>query len=144
MKFVRNYLCWSLFNKAAFLYLATLLKKKLHHRCVPISFVKCLRMPFYRTLPASECCLYVFNQQNFHCLGKRVNLLITYAYCIFFPFRSSRPEVFSSKGVLKNVGKFTVKHLCPGLLWIKLPAWLVNLFTRVSSTGIFPWILRNL
>ena len=36
--------------------------------------------------------------------------------------RSSRPEVFIKKGVLKNFAKFTGKHLCRSLLSIKLQA----------------------
>ena len=38
-------------------------------------------------------------------------------------FRSSRPEVFSKKGVLKNVTKFTGKHMClrPATLSKKRP-----------------------
>ena len=33
----------------------------------------------------------------------------------FTIFRSSRPEVFCKKGVLKNFAKFTGKHLCQSL-----------------------------
>ena len=32
-------------------------------------------------------------------------------------FRSSRPEVFCKKGVLRNFAKFAVKHLCQSLLF---------------------------
>ena len=32
-------------------------------------------------------------------------------------YGSSRPEVFSKKGVLKNFAKFTVKHLCQSLFF---------------------------
>ena len=32
-------------------------------------------------------------------------------------FRSSRPEVFCEKGVLKNFTKFTEKHLCQSLFF---------------------------
>ena len=35
-------------------------------------------------------------------------------------FRSSRPEVFSKKGVLKNFAKFTEKHLFQGLFFNKI------------------------
>ena len=35
-------------------------------------------------------------------------------YCICC-FRSSRPEVFCKKDVLRNFAKFTGKHLCPSL-----------------------------
>ena len=33
-------------------------------------------------------------------------------------FRSSRPQVFYKKGVLKNLAKFTGKHLCQSLFLI--------------------------
>ena len=39
----------SLFNKVASLSPATLLKKRLWHRCFPVNFSKFLRTPFYRT-----------------------------------------------------------------------------------------------
>ena len=41
----------------------------------------------------------------------------------FKPFskhRSSRPEVFCKKGVLRNFGKFTEKHLCQILFFSKV------------------------
>ena len=38
----------------------------------------------------------------------------------FFFFRSSRPEVFCKKGVLKNFAKFIVKHLCHSLSFDKV------------------------
>ena len=46
-KFTGKHLCQSLFfNKVAGLRPATLLKKKLWHRCFPVNFVKFLRTPF--------------------------------------------------------------------------------------------------
>ena len=38
---------------------------------------------------------------------------------VFHIFRSSRPEVFSIKGVLRNFAKFTGKHLCQSLFFKK-------------------------
>ena len=35
-------------------------------------------------------------------------------------FRSSRPEVFYKKGVLRNFAKFTGKHLCQSLFFNKV------------------------
>ena len=47
-KFTGKHLCQSLFfNKVAGLRLATLLKKRLWHRCFPVNFVKFLRTPFF-------------------------------------------------------------------------------------------------
>ena len=47
-KFTGKHLCQSLFfNKVAGLRPATLLKKRLWHRCFPVNFVKFLRTPFY-------------------------------------------------------------------------------------------------
>ena len=46
-KFTGKHLCQSLFfNKVAGLRPATLLKKRLWHRCFPVNFVKFLRTPF--------------------------------------------------------------------------------------------------
>ena len=46
-KFTGKYLCQSLFfKKVADLRPATLLKKRLWHRCFPVNFVKFLRTPF--------------------------------------------------------------------------------------------------
>ena len=47
-KFTGKHLCQNLFfNKVAALRPATLLKKRLWHRCFPVSFVKFLRTPFF-------------------------------------------------------------------------------------------------
>ena len=35
-------------------------------------------------------------------------------------FRSSRPDVFCKKGVLRNFTKFTEKHLCQSLFFNKV------------------------
>ena len=47
-KFTGKHLCQSLFsNKVAGLRLATLLKKRLWHRCFPVNFLKFLRTTFF-------------------------------------------------------------------------------------------------
>ena len=52
--------------------------------------------------------------------------------------RSSHPEVFCKKGVLRNFAKFTKKHLCQSLFFNKVaglrPATLLK---RDSGTGFF-------
>ena len=55
------------------------------------------------------------------------------SYFVFlFSFRSSRPEVFSKKGVLKNFTILRGKHLCQSLHW-----------KRQKGTGVFLSILWN-
>ena len=63
-KFTGKRLCWSLFfNEVAGLP-ATLLKKRLQHRCFPVNFVKFSRTPFfYRTPPVAA---FVFNSSGDH------------------------------------------------------------------------------
>ena len=60
------------------------------------------------------------------------------------PSRTSRPEVFCKKIVLRNSVKFTGKHLSRSIFFNKVaglsPATLLK---RDSGTGIFLWILRN-
>ena len=51
-KFTGKHLCQSLFfNKVAGLRPATLLKKRLWHRCFPVNFAKFLRTPFLQNTP---------------------------------------------------------------------------------------------
>ena len=48
VKFTGKHLCQNLFfNKVAGLRPATLLKKRLWHRCFPVNFAKFLRTPFF-------------------------------------------------------------------------------------------------
>ena len=53
-------------------------------------------------------------------------------------YRSSRPKVFSKKGVLRNFAKFTGKHLYHSFFFKKVvslrPATLLK---RDSGTGVF-------
>ena len=52
--------------------------------------------------------------------------------------RSSRPEVFCKKGVLKNFAKFTGKHLCQSLLFNKVAGLkAATLLKKNSGTGVF-------
>ena len=47
-------------------------------------------------------------------------------------FRSSCPEVFYKKGVLRNFAKFTGKHLCQSLIFNKLAGLRPNFILDVS------------
>ena len=53
-KFTGKHLCCSLLlNKVEGLRPVTLLKKRLHHRCSPMTFTKFLRNFFYKALPVA-------------------------------------------------------------------------------------------
>ena len=81
-KFSGKHLCQSLFlNKIAGLRPATLLKKKLWHRCFPVKFAKFPRKPFHRT-PLGDCFwqvrfqdfwaykLALIEKNQYHCYNK--------------------------------------------------------------------------
>ena len=53
--------------------------------------------------------------------------------------RSSRPEVFYKKGVLKNFAKFTGKHQCQSLFLIKLLAEACNLIKKKTLAQVFSY-----
>ena len=61
-------------------------------------------------------------------------------------FRSSRPELFCKKGVLRNLAKFTGKHLCQSLFFNKVaglrPAILLKkgLWRKPPATA---WTYQN-
>ena len=55
---------------------------------------------------------------------------MSYVWC----FRSSRPEVFGKRGVLRNFAKFTGKHLCRSLFF--------NIVAGLRPTTFLKKILR--
>ena len=62
-------------------------------------------------------------------------------------FRSSRPEVFLGKGVLKIYSKFTGEHLCRSAISKKV-AWLLSPLWPLETLWIlyfirFPWGLQE-
>ena len=71
-------LCPSLFfDKVVDLRPATLLEKRLQHRCFPMDFAKPLRTPFHRTPPEDCFCNFdvsVNSVHNFSCFFKNANL----------------------------------------------------------------------
>ena len=71
-KFLGKHLCQSLFfNKVAGLRPATLLKKRLWHRCFPVIFMEFVRTHFFQRTPVSEHLLL-----NIH--GQRALLSLVY------------------------------------------------------------------
>ena len=67
VKFIGKHLCERLFsNKAAGLKPATLLKKRLWHRCFYVNFATFLRTPFfYRTPVAASTCTLLLLSKSF-------------------------------------------------------------------------------
>ena len=57
---------------------------------------------------------------------------------IRWKLRSSRPEVFCKKVVLKNFAKFTEKHLCQSLFLIKLQAF--TLVVKIWLCSGYFWV----
>ena len=49
---------------------------------------------------------------------------------LWFSFRSSHPEVFCKKRLLRNFTKFTGKHLCQSLAFIKVAGWGLQLYWK--------------
>ena len=51
--------------------------------------------------------------------------------------RSSRPDVFCEKGVLRNFAKFTGKHLCQSLFINKVAGGACNFIKKETLTQVF-------
>ena len=62
--------------------------------------------------------LQVYEKKLFH-TSSFMYFAFIFSECITNTSRSSRPEVFCKKGVLRNVVKFTGKHLCQSLFFNK-------------------------
>ena len=59
-------------------------------------------------------------------------------------YRSSHPEVFCKKGVLKNFAKFAEKHLCQKVFFDKVAGLrTATLLKKRLCKGVFLWILLN-
>ena len=124
-KFTVKHLCHNLFfNKVAHLRPATLSKKRLWHRCFPVTFVKFLKTPFFIEhlwwlLPTllvpvtSDANLRIFQYKLFRNIG--------YFNSIFFKFG----KVISSFCSIRMQGPETIIHLfhtCTemNILWYQL------------------------
>ena len=101
---------------------ATLLKKKLWHRCFPVNFVKFLRTPFSQK---SSGWLFLIS------LGIAIGTVFSKILC---SSRSSRPEVFDEKRVRNN---FTGKYLCRSLFFTKLQAEDTKIYSKETSAQVF-------
>ena len=84
-------------------------------------------------------CLY------YNILTRLYLLLCTFIYFMYFYVRSSRPEEFYKRGVLKYSTKFTGKHLRLGRFCNKAAGWSpVTSLNTESCSDTFLWIFWNL
>ena len=74
---------------------------------------------------------------NFHCTSN----LFSFGKIILNLARSSRPEVFCKKGVLRNFAKFAGKHLCPRLGHRCLPVNFAKFLGAPFFTEHLRWLL---
>ena len=112
------------------------IKDRLQHRYFPVSNAKFLRTPILKSICERLLLLIViFSQENNHiqrCLDLPESKLhktltcillvhspqttfhrkIVYNFVWIHQGRSGCPEVFCKKGLLRNIAKFTGKHLC--------------------------------
>ena len=130
--------------------LATFLKKRLWYRCFPVRFAKFLRTPFFHSTllvgasgPVSTStsqfklsffftckitklhCQKHYDRNYQVCFGKVGNLKSAI-------YRSSSPELFFGKGVLKICSKVTAEQPCRSVISIKMKA------TFLKSHGCSP------
>ena len=66
-----------------------------------------------------HCVTYWFQMKMWYCISFALWRLVCEASFLPQNCRSSRPEVFCKKGVLRNLAKLTGKHLCQSLFFNK-------------------------
>ena len=89
----------SVFNKVSGLRACNFITKKLQHRCFPVKFSKCLRIPILKNIYER---LPLYFQYNSH---------IIFTIIALTTVRSSRSQIFYKIGVVKNFANFA----CVGL-----------------------------
>ena len=92
----------SFFNKVADIRPATLLKKRLWHRCFPVNFAKFLKHFFYRTLPVGA---YMHSSIMYTVLSFSI-------FTVHIKNLNIQKQCSLKKSVLKNFVIFTGKDLC--------------------------------
>ena len=118
-KFTGKHLCQSFFfNKVAGLRPATLLKKRLWHRCFPVNLVEFLRTLFLRWL---LLCIYIFFFKQGNVISSMTKFGLIKCWTIFGVLLFL-PEAVVRRcsieiSILKNFTKFTGKHLCQSLFF---------------------------
>ena len=110
-KFTGKHLCQNIFfNKVAGLKPATLLKKRLWHRCFPVNFVKFLRTPFltehlwwlllYRFF-TSRCCKFISAFTAVLNIKEKLKEKLKHIHYLLFS--SLTPDVFVTEIDIVNV-----------------------------------------
>ena len=111
---------------------ATLLKKRLWHRCSPVNFVKFLRTHFLQNTSGPLLLELCFNSSS-----------------IYF----QKPQVFIRKDVLRSFAKFTRKYLCQSHFFNKVASlrptksYFFNITYKFYLTSIYvliPGLMENL
>ena len=129
----------SLFDKVAVIQPSNFNKERLQHRCFPVNIANFLKTPILKNICEWLLLLIViFSQENNYMqrcfdlpepkLHKKLSCVmlvhspqttfhrkIIYNFVWIYLGRSSRPQVFCNKGVLRNIAKLTGKHLCHSL-----------------------------
>ena len=100
------------FNKVADLKACNFIKKRLEHRCFLVNIAKFIRTAFCMK-DIRWLLLFLKDIQE---SKEKATVL----------YRSSRPEGFCKKGVLRNFAKFTGKHKCQSFFFNKVAGRFFN------------------
>ena len=96
------------FNKVAALKACNFIKKRLQHRCFLVNIAKFIRTAF--CMKHIRWLLLFLKDIHFQESKEKTTVL----------YRSSRPEGFCKKGVLRNFAKFTGEHLWESFFFNKV------------------------
>ena len=126
---------------------ATLLKKRLWHRCFLVSFVKFLRISFPHNSPGRLLLLvgrFWLKIANRDSRTTYFDVALALLVMCLSTIKSSHPKVFHEKSVFKIFAKSPkiAKHLCWGLFSNEIAGcWPKTLFKRDFSADVFVWIV---
>ena len=103
---------WLICKRRILLYLAKI-KKRLQHRCFLVNFAKYFEITFFteHLLTTASALEWCFRTKTLHAFFYKQRFLSTQSQCC----RSSHQKCSLRKGVLRNIAKFTGKHLCQRL-----------------------------
>ena len=106
------------------------LNRQLAMQCCPITLIYIktnLFLHFMRNM--SIISAFIMQDLNIFCPWKLIKNIYEINH------RSSRPDAFCKKGILRNLAKFTEKHLCQSLFSIKLQA--CNFIKKKTLAQVF-------